>query len=66
MIVFYNSTDKPINETVDIPIYYTGLHDEVTLTEKEGKPRTIKVSRGYSISVPIAIPAGGMTWMTLK
>ena len=66
MIVLYNSTDKPVYETVEIPIYYTGLHDEVSLTEKEGKPQKVKVSRGYSISVPIAIPASGMTWYTLR
>ncbi len=66
MIVLYNSTDKPIKETVEVPIYYTGLHDVVTLSEKEGKPRKIKVSRGYSISVEVNIPPSGMTWMTLR
>ena len=66
MIVLYNSTDKAIKETIEVPIYYTGLHDSVTLTEKKGKPRTVQVSRGYSISVPVNIPAGGMTWMTLR
>ena len=66
MIVLYNSTNKAIREMVEIPIYYTGLHDEVTLTEKEGTPRKIKVSRGYSISVQMNIPANGMTWMTIR
>jgi hypothetical protein len=66
MIVLYNSTDKPIKETVEVPIYYTGLHDVVTISEKEGKPRKIKVSRGYSISVEVNIPPSGMTWMTLR
>lgn len=66
MIVLYNSTNKPISETVEVSIYYTGLHNEVTLTEKEGKPLKTKVSRGYSIPVKINIPPNGMTWFTLK
>jgi hypothetical protein len=66
MIVLYNSTDKPIKETVEVPIYYTGLHDEVTLTEQEGKPRKVRVSRGYSIPVSLDIPAKGMTWFKLR
>jgi hypothetical protein len=66
MIVLYNSTDKPIKESVDVPIYYTGLHDEITLIEKEGKPRKVKTSRGYSITVPVNIPPNGMTWFTLR
>ena len=66
MIVLYNSTDKPVNEIVEIPIYFTGLHNEVAITEKEGKPRKVKVSRDYSISVQIAIPANGTTWFTLR
>ena len=66
MIVLYNSTDMPIKETVEVPIYYTGLHDQVTLTEKEGKPQKFKVSRGYSIPLSINIPPNGMTWMTIR
>lgn len=66
MLVLYNSTDRPIEETIDVPVYYTGLHGDVTLAEKDEKPQKIRVSPGYSISVKVSIPANSMTWFTLR
>ncbi|MBI1334676.1 MAG: alpha-galactosidase [Armatimonadetes bacterium] len=66
MLVLYNSTNKPIHEEIEVPIYYTGLLDQVVLAEHDGKPQKIKVSRGFTIPVTINIPAKGMTWFTLR
>lgn len=66
MLVLYNSTDKPIDETIEVPIYYTGLHETVTLSEMDAKPQRVRVSRGYSISVKVKIASRAMTWFTLK
>ena len=66
MLVLYNSTSHPILETIEVPVYYTGLLDNVTLAEKDEKPRKMKVSRGYSISVDVNLTPGSMTWFTLR
>lgn len=66
MLVLYNSTDHPIHETIEVPVYYTGLLDSVTLAEKAEHPYKVKVSRGYTITVDLSLEPGAMTWYTLK
>lgn len=66
MLVLYNSTDKLIHETIEVPVYYTGLLDTVTLAEKDESAKKLKVSRGYTISVEINLAPGSMSWYTLR
>ena len=36
------------------------------LTDAEGKPKRYKLDREYRIRVPVTIPAGGRTWLTVE
>ena len=66
MLVLYNSTSNALELTVDVPVYYTGLHERVTISEKDEKPETMKVSRDYGVSLKVTLKPNSMTWFTLR
>jgi hypothetical protein len=66
LMMLFNPTDKPMRRSIDVPVYYTGQHQQVKLREKEGQPQTLVVSRNYTVKVEVALPAYGYTWYVLE
>ena len=66
MLLVFNPTRKPIEKTLTIPLYYTGLKNEATVQEKGGKQQTLKLNREYKISLNVSIPSGRYTWFVIK
>jgi hypothetical protein len=64
--VLHNPLDKPLKTTVRLPLYYTGLTQSAKVSVEEGKPRSYRLSRDYSISVTVTIPAKGLTWLVVE
>ena len=64
--MIYNPTDKEMDITIDLPVYYTGLSDEVNVSFEEKNSLKYEITRDYKINLPVKIPAKGYTWFTLK
>lgn len=64
--MLYNPTNKEMNISIDLPVYYTGLNEKVQLAVEGKNSSTYPVSRDYKIQVPVKIPAKGYTWFTLN
>lgn len=64
-IMLFNPTSEVINETLKIPLYYSGLKTKAIISEKDKNPRAFDLDRNFEIYIPIQIPPGGYTWLTV-
>lgn len=62
----YNPLSVDIVRTIQVPVYYTGLHRKVTVKEQNKKGVTYKVDRNYTIRLTVHIPAKGYNWYVLE
>lgn len=66
VLMLFNPLEVPITRQLEIPVYYTGLSDKVRIGEREGKMKTLQVSRDYTISLMVTIPAKSYNYFILK
>ena len=67
LLMVYNPLPEAIVRTVEIPVYYTGLDNQISVTNKGvGKPIKYNVSRDYKIKIDIEIPAKGYNYYIFK
>jgi hypothetical protein len=66
LAVVFNPTDQPITRSVKLPLYYSGLTAEARVSERDAAPKIYRLDRDYSISVPMQIPAHGLTWLVVR
>ena len=52
LAMVYNPTDQPVSATLKLPLYYTGLTDQVALREQDGPPQTYHLVPGAVVSEP--------------
>jgi hypothetical protein len=66
MLLLYNPTNRDITRSIQVPLYYTGLTETAVFREKEGKPISLKLNRGYEAALAVTIPAESYTWLTIE
>lgn len=66
LLMLFNPLDEPITRTIEIPVYYTGLAEEVVLQDQNHTTNNCKVNRDYKITIKVTIPAKGYRWYVLK
>lgn len=66
LAMLFNPTDAPITRTIKLPLYYTGLSREASISEKEGRSKRYQLNRDYSVDVTVTIPANGSTWLLIR
>ncbi|WP_209404853.1 alpha-galactosidase [Pseudozobellia sp. WGM2] len=66
MILLFNPTSEDIDEVVNIPLYYTGLETTAKISENDELTETYNLNRDYTVDLPIQIPAGSYTWLTVR
>lgn len=66
LAMFYNPTDKEMVRTINLPLYYTGLEKVARIREQEGRVRSYKLNRDYSVTLQVTIPANGYTWYVVE
>ncbi len=62
----YNPLPITIERNIRVPVYYTGLHNRVSVKEKDGKAIVHTVKRDYSIQLKISIPPKGFNWYVFE
>lgn len=55
-----------IERTVKIPLYYTGLTDKARVRVEDGKVKTYRLNRDYTVEITVRIPANGHTWLVVE
>ncbi|MBW7928492.1 MAG: hypothetical protein H3C58_10500, partial [Fimbriimonadaceae bacterium] len=66
MAVFYNPLEEPIERTIRLPLYYTGLNTTATIAIEDKKPKRVRLARDHSVTLTVKIPAQGMTWAVVR
>lgn len=66
LLMLYNPLDQEISRELTIPVYYTGLHEEVSLEDEFGNVKTHKVDRDYRIKIHVIIPKNGYLYFVMK
>lgn len=46
--------------------YYTGLTDKARIRVEDGKVKTYRLNRDYTVEITVRIPANGHTWLVVE
>jgi hypothetical protein len=65
MLVVFNPLTEPVSRTLEVNVYYTGIHAIAQVTGESGELLTRPVCRRYTISLPVYVPAEGFAWYAL-
>jgi hypothetical protein len=66
MLLVFNPLDEDVKQTLDIPLYYTGLTGTAKIRDQEGQARSFRLERDGSVKLPVTIPANGYTWLVIE
>jgi len=66
LVMIHNPLPVFAEREVTLPLYYTGLTNTALLREQNGKPKRYKLDRGFTVHVPVKVPANGRTWLTVE
>ena len=53
MLVVFNPLDRPVDRTLDVNLYYTGLKEQAVFKDASGAEQTLKLNRNYRVAVPV-------------
>ena len=62
LLMVYNPLDEEITRTLKVNLYYTGLRDQVKVSEKDGPAVEKYLSRDFTLTLEVKVPAHGETW----
>jgi len=66
MLLVFNPTDNAITKKIKVPLYYTGLSDNASIREKEGKAIDHKLNRGYEVEVEVTVQPNWYNWYVIE
>ncbi|MBM3823946.1 MAG: alpha-galactosidase [Verrucomicrobia bacterium] len=62
MLVVFNPRSESLARDLRVNLYYSGLQDRARLIDASGRARRIRLDRSYDVTVPVNVPALGMSW----
>lgn len=66
LLVVFNPINEPVQRTVRVNLYYTGLTDRVEVCEEGNATRSMTLDRDFGVDLPVAVPPQGMKWFVLR
>ncbi len=66
MLLVFNPLDRPVAQTLSVNLYYTGLDGQAVVTDSNGTEQIVPLSRDYQVDLQVEVPAGEMSWFTIK
>jgi hypothetical protein len=63
LAALYNPLREPIERTIRLPLYYTGLGEKASVSVNGEPPRTLPLDRSYGLAVSVKLPARGFAWI---
>jgi hypothetical protein len=62
----FNPTDRAIEKTWTLPLYYTGLTEEAKIREQEGEAKIYRLDRKYEIQLSVKVGPNSFTWFVIE
>ena len=66
MLVVFNPLKQPAAKILRVNLYYTGLTKVARVSLQGRNAKTIKLSRDYTVELPVQVPAQGMIWCVVE
>jgi pimeloyl-ACP methyl ester carboxylesterase len=66
LVMLYNPLDRPLEQVIDLPLYYTGLSQTAVVRVEDGPAKLYTLDRSWKITVKVTIPAAGYTWLLIE
>ncbi len=64
-LLVYNPLKERITRTIKLPVYYTGLEQQATISEQDAKPVSYKINRDYSVDITFDIEPESYNWCVI-
>ena len=62
----HNPTDSLVHEAITLPLYYTGLDEQVSVTDRDGNSFSGELNRSYEIVVDVTVRPHDVNWLVFK
>ena len=66
LLMVFNPLDEPVEKTLLLPLYYTGLIKTAHIREQEGETQIYTLDREYRVELPVSVQARGRTWFVIE
>jgi hypothetical protein len=66
MLLVFNPLDREVSQTIDLPLYYTGLSEKAAVGHEDGPASQYSLDREYHVRLPVTLPANGYTWLVIE
>ncbi|MBT3266006.1 alpha-galactosidase [Candidatus Poribacteria bacterium] len=66
LAMVFNPTDRHIETTLRLPLYYTGLTRAARIREQDGGATRHELDRGYCVDLPVSVGAKAITWFVIE
>lgn len=66
LLMVYNPLPEKVQKTLSVPLYYTGLTDDVSVREQDGPPKKCALDRQFKIELNVDVPASSRTWFVIE
>ena len=64
--MIYNPTAHPINTTLPLSLYYTGLTSSAQVSEQGGAAAHMPLARDFTVELELNIAARNVTWFAFE
>jgi hypothetical protein len=66
LAMLYNPLTQEIKRTVNIPLYYTGNEEKVSISLNGNQKTSYELKRDYSVDLELVIPAESYVWLLIE
>ena len=66
MLVVFNPLNQPVTRTLRVNLYYAGLANKAKVRSYDGKARTFRLNRDYTIALPVRVDSQSMRWWVIE
>lgn len=64
--IFFNPSTAPLSQTINLPLYYTGIQQTALVSMQDGPDVSYTLARDYSVALNVTIPAQGVAWYVIR
>jgi hypothetical protein len=66
MLVVFNPLDQPMERTLAVNLYYTGLKERAVIVGESGEEQELLLNRNYTVPITVQASACGFTWYKIR
>ena len=66
LLMLFNPTKQPITREIDVPLYYTGIKDNVIVSERDKNPIQKRLNSSGSFKLKVTIEPENYTWFVMR